>query len=144
MARVPPEMTYCSYCGRIRRRCACHEASSHLKRFLDLGGKRYVASWRESPYKRGVPPQIKQAERGQLQKHYNAWYAALAEANGETCVNCGCDEALVLDHVVPIAKGGLSQLQNLQLLCAQCNRIKGKLMIDCRDFTRPERSEPPD
>ena len=138
MARVPSEMTYCSYCGRLSRRCDCHEPNSHLQRFLDRGGKRYVASWRASPYKRGVPPQIKQAERRQLQKHYKAWYAALAEANGECCVNCDETADLVLDHVIPIAKGGLSRLDNLQLLCSTCNRIKGKLAIDCRSAKHQE------
>jgi 5-methylcytosine-specific restriction endonuclease McrA len=38
----------------------------------------------------------------------------------------------VLDHVIPVAKGGQSVLENLQLLCAECNRLKGKLVIDCR------------
>ena len=50
----------------------------------------------------------------------------------------GSGEKLVLDHVIPIAKGGLSRFENLQLLCAECNRIKGKLMIDCREFKHPE------
>ena len=132
------ENKYCAYCGRLCRRCNCHRPDSDVVVFLDRGGKRYVASWRQSPYKRGVPPQIKQAERRQLQKHYKAWYAALAEANGECCVNCDETADLVLDHVIPIAKGGLSRLDNLQLLCSTCNRIKGKLAIDCRSAKHQE------
>lgn len=128
----------CSYCGRLSRRCACHEAGSDLQRFMGRGGHAPAPSRRDAPYKRGVPPQIKRAERKQLQKQYKAWYAALAESNGECCANCGETADLVLDHIIPIAKGGLSRLGNLQLLCAICNRIKGKLAIDCR---RPKHRE---
>lgn len=129
-------MTYCSYCGRLSQRCACGEAGSDLQRFLERGGKSYDPCRRETPYKRGVPPQIKQAERKRLQKNYRIWFATLSAANDECCGNCGETSDLVLDHVVPIAKGGLSQLDNLQLLCSACNRIKGKLAIDCRSATR--------
>ena len=32
---------------------------------------------------------------------------------------------LTIDHVVPRSKGGTDHLENLQLLCAACNSIKG-------------------
>ncbi|MGJ3238068.1 MAG: HNH endonuclease [Anaerolineae bacterium] len=90
------------------------------------------------PYKRGVPPQLKRRERYQLRKHYSDWYQALCARDGEQCANCGAkgtDVSLVLDHIISVAKGGQSELDNLQLLCAECNRIKGKLCIDCRSDT---------
>ncbi len=98
---------YCSYCGRLSRRCACHQANSDLQRFLARGGKCYAPSWRDAPYKRAVPPQGKSRERKTLQRHYKAWYGELAAEQGESCVNCGESDKLVLDHVIPIAKGGL-------------------------------------
>ncbi len=132
---------YCSYCGRLSRRCACHETGSSLQQFIERGGQTYVPAWRAAPYKRGVPPQIKRAERGELRKRNKTWYAALAKLYGERCANCGAPADLVLDHVIPIAKGGTSRLDNLQLLCAPCNRIKGKLAIDCRP-ARQQRAAP--
>ena len=30
-----------------------------------------------------------------------------------------------VDHIVPRAKGGTDHLDNLQLLCGHCNRVKG-------------------
>ena len=30
-----------------------------------------------------------------------------------------------VDHVIPRARGGADHLENLQLLCPNCNRIKG-------------------
>ncbi|MDQ7025264.1 MAG: HNH endonuclease signature motif containing protein [Anaerolineae bacterium] len=126
---------YCAYCGRVAHRCQCADECSAARQFFARGTKEYSPLWMNTPYKRGVPPQVKRRERTALRRHYAEWHAALVQTYGENCINCGAtsDEArLVLDHVLPIAKGGLSVFANLQLLCAECNRIKGKLHIDCR------------
>ncbi len=41
------------------------------------------------------------------------------------CVKCGSKKNLELHHIIPLAKDGSSRLENLQLLCRSCNRIKG-------------------
>ena len=41
------------------------------------------------------------------------------------CMKCGSKKNLEIDHVVPLARGGSSRLENLQLLCRDCNRRKG-------------------
>ena len=129
---------HCGYCGRLIHRCGCHTPGSDLAQFMTRGC-RSALSWQLSrPYKRAVPPQVKRRERQCLRSHFQAWYEQVADEYGEECANCGVTKALVLDHVTPIAKGGRSQLDNLQLLCATCNRIKGKLVIDCRVFKHPE------
>jgi hypothetical protein len=40
------------------------------------------------------------------------------------CVQCGSQENLEFDHIIPIARGGSSTERNLQLLCEACNRAK--------------------
>jgi hypothetical protein len=45
------------------------------------------------------------------------------------CVNCGSQERLEFDHIIPIAKGGSNTARNLQLLCERCNRSKGASII---------------
>ncbi|MGX1886511.1 HNH endonuclease [Streptomyces sp. NPDC055287] len=41
------------------------------------------------------------------------------------CVVCGSTSELQFDHVIPVAMGGGSGPQNLQLLCGSCNRREG-------------------
>jgi len=40
------------------------------------------------------------------------------------CVECGSQERLEYDHIIPLAKGGSSTERNIQLLCEACNRAK--------------------
>lgn len=52
-----------------------------------------------------------------------------------TCCYCGNSTKtepnllLEVDHIIPIAKGGLTQKDNLQTLCWKCNRNKGTKLI---------------
>jgi 5-methylcytosine-specific restriction endonuclease McrA len=41
------------------------------------------------------------------------------------CENCGCRRNLQIDHIVPLAKGGLTEPNNLRLLCFECNQRAG-------------------
>jgi 5-methylcytosine-specific restriction endonuclease McrA len=49
---------------------------------------------------------------------------AVFERDGGRCVDCGGSFDLRYDHILPVAHGGATTLQNLQLLCAECNRGK--------------------
>ncbi|MBD8590401.1 HNH endonuclease [Peribacillus simplex] len=41
------------------------------------------------------------------------------------CAHCDCTEGTFhVDHIVPIAKGGLDEVSNMQFLCEECNLKK--------------------
>lgn len=45
--------------------------------------------------------------------------------DGRQCAQCGTDEDLQIDHIVPLAHGGSNNMDNLQVLCGPCNYAKG-------------------
>ncbi|MGH3796685.1 MAG: HNH endonuclease [Pseudonocardiaceae bacterium] len=50
---------------------------------------------------------------------------AVYERDGGRCVQCDARFDLQYDHIIPVALGGATTLENLQLLCGDCNRTKG-------------------
>jgi 5-methylcytosine-specific restriction endonuclease McrA len=65
-------------------------------------------------------------ERGIVKAHYARLFVAVGRRDGFWCAQCHKpSKDLQLDHVIPVSAGGLSVLENLQLLCAACNSAKG-------------------
>ncbi len=57
----------------------------------------------------------------------------IIERDGFKCRYCGKtarETKLEVDHIVPVAKGGKTRLDNLQTLCIDCNRGKSDLSMD--------------
>jgi hypothetical protein len=52
--------------------------------------------------------------------------------DGYKCLKCGSTKNLTLDHIVPVHKGGVNRLGNLQTLCRKCNSSKSIKIIDYR------------
>jgi 5-methylcytosine-specific restriction endonuclease McrA len=46
------------------------------------------------------------------------------------CQQCGSDERLSVDHIVPRTLGGNDSMNNLQCLCSSCNSRKGGRFFD--------------
>jgi 5-methylcytosine-specific restriction endonuclease McrA len=53
------------------------------------------------------------------------WVYVLLSYYGSSCLSCGSQENLEMDHVVPLSRGGMHDLSNMQILCRTCNRSKG-------------------
>lgn len=58
----------------------------------------------------------------------SALISKLLELRGNQCPLCNNSldaSTCLIDHIIPISKGGTHEIDNLQLLCPQCNLIKG-------------------
>jgi len=63
-------------------------------------------------------------------------YIVLKEGNSR-CALCGAtknEQPLDVDHIIPRKRGGTNDINNLQVLCAKCNRSKRDK--DCTDFRK--------
>lgn len=62
-----------------------------------------------------------------------AEWESLVNHYGNKCLRCGRDDVkLTADHVIPVARGGSSNIDNIQPLCGSCNSSKGDKTIDYR------------
>lgn len=62
-----------------------------------------------------------------------AEWKALVEHYDNKCLCCGRNDVhLTVDHIVPVSKGGTSNIENLQPLCHSCNSRKGNKTLDYR------------
>jgi HNH endonuclease len=66
-----------------------------------------------------------QKPRGQRQPIPREVRRAVFERDSGRCVECDSNFDLQYDHVIPVALGGATTVENLQLLCGPCNREKG-------------------
>lgn len=82
----------------------------------------------------------RRARQGAGGSFATAEWNALVNHYGNKCLRCGrTDVKLTVDHIVPIAKGGSSNIDNLQPLCASCNSHKRDMIIDYRPDSKMPR-----
>lgn len=67
----------------------------------------------------GSGPRVSQ--RGQIPDDLKQF---IWQRDGGRCVHCGAIVELQFDHIIPVAKGGATTAENLQVLCGPCNRKK--------------------
>ena len=55
---------------------------------------------------------------------YRQYSGMVLDRDGNRCVYCGSEENLVIDHLVPLLKGGDNEPDNLVAACRKCNSGK--------------------
>ncbi len=96
---------------------------SVLRAILKQGAATLVSL---NKYLRGQPRRDAQKFIGK--KNIRAW---LFKRDGG-CLRCSDTDRLSVDHIVPINRGGLNRLGNLQTLCSSCNSWKSDNYKDFR------------
>jgi 5-methylcytosine-specific restriction endonuclease McrA len=59
-------------------------------------------------------------------------FRTLCEKHNNRCLCCKNYRKLTADHVMPVSKGGSSNIENIQPLCMPCNTKKGTKYTDYR------------
>lgn len=57
---------------------------------------------------------------------------AVFKRDNYTCLCCGIQTDLSIDHIVPRSSGGSNDMSNLQTLCRSCNSAKSDKYVDYR------------
>ena len=73
----------------------------------------------------------KMAEKQQIRKVkmrsngvYKVSKKELIKLYSSPCIACGTTERVTIDHIIPIARGGIHGIGNLQPMCLKCNASK--------------------
>jgi len=67
-------------------------------------------------------------------------FRALCEQYNNRCLKCGRDDVpMTADHIIPVSRGGTSNIDNIQPLCQSCNSSKQDKIADYR--TKPALSK---
>jgi hypothetical protein len=79
------------------------------------------------PHRNECPPAFMDAQ-AEREKLTPAMRYSVIKRDGSRCRCCGASVStgaiLHVDHIIPVSKGGLTKLGNLQTLCAVCNQGK--------------------
>jgi hypothetical protein len=86
-----------------------------FEKLCDIGLIEWDPAKTAAPRKRRVNPQNKSQSQAQILK------AVFSNAESR-CESCNSYYALEIDHIIPIAKNGTSNPDNLRILCRNCNQ----------------------
>ena len=93
----------------------------------DGNGGAYLAAIREALENAGLHDkpnsQKLNARRSANISHHKR--KVVFERNEYRCVSCGTHRNLSIDHIIPVARGGSDDVDNLQTMCVPCNTRKG-------------------
>lgn len=134
MGHIPEATAPCIYLGE---KPVCVECLVHAAAQIALADCRMVGGVDPSTalemMARKYDPIVERKFKTELQKkrhEFSKKYQAsrrrkLLEKYEYRCVICSDYKDLQIDHIIPLARGGTNDEENLQVLCATCNKSKG-------------------
>lgn len=138
----------------IHRRAVSKWNRTHSDRVIIINRKHYwnnveqhrtrkLAYQKANPEKMRANAARRRTHKTQAGGSYTVaeWQALKAQYN-YTCLCCGRREPIIkltADHVIPVIKGGSSEIGNIQPLCLPCNKSKYNKTIDYRKGKHHER-----
>lgn len=110
-----------------------YNAEYYKKHFGEY--KARLRRWRkENPEQVGIQIHRRRTKATQAGGSYTTEeWKALRKRFGNRCLACRRRRRLTPDHVIPVAKGGTSNIDNIQPLCGPCNSKKATRTTDYRD-----------
>lgn len=130
---------YIEYSKKHRTENKEHYSEYHKKYYIENKNKRmdYRKKWRKAnPEKVASYKQNRRAkEAGNGGSFTEQEWKDLKKKFGNICLKCVISEdevTLAADHVIPLSKGGGSDIKNIQPLCKSCNSSKGTKSADYR------------
>lgn len=150
-SRVGTAICTCSECREARkpvRLCKCGSRLGYHRSKCDGCKRKAKRSARRQFKKSAAYRRLRKAHRAKRKARKrgasemeNVMPVEIFERDHWRCVSCRCTTPReligtnhgnepTLDHVVPLARGGTHTSGNLQLLCRDCNTLKGTMTMD--------------
>jgi hypothetical protein len=119
--------------GALHHLCASESRDLAAAELVRVGlWETTVRGWRIVPLLHGDGREMTGVWRDEWSRKN---YAAAYERDGSVCRYCGSTDDLTVDHVVPRARGGSDNLENLAVACRRCNSRKGARTPDRAGMT---------
>lgn len=116
----PAEYVECD-CGRGRYNLNSYKScyACYQERSEGMASCVFCGHWHSYEYSTCFRCRTRRDEAGSNIRIYIEW------RDGYRCRNCGIVGIINIDHIKPCRHGGGAALWNLQVLCNDCNRVKG-------------------
>lgn len=124
--------SYISPAGRSERSCSIEITPTVLKKIQSEISKKIEKSEHSKAQRNAMTNDLRNAVK--MRDNY-------------TCCLCGNSVykepnlLLEVDHIIPISKGGKTEINNLQTLCWRCNRKKHTKIGDYREIDSPKQGQ---
>lgn len=111
--------SFCRDCRKVRHYAWVEKNRKHVNAY---NVARYASSEKERNVKIAAARRRAGVQRAVSSNTVTS--KDIQRIKSSACVACGSTENIEIDHVIPISRGGLHSVGNLQPLCMRCNRSK--------------------